>query len=122
MVKVKYDIGDIIKLCNENPMNSVWQIIELSTGKVFPVTGFSGTFGSISFSCNYEQKEDSKQQTSKAVVKEFSEYNKDQVIYCTIWDFMDNGHKYTWRDFHVRDLVYSDKVFTLFIDNRNGIR
>ena len=103
-------------------MNSVWQIIELSTGKVFPVTGFSGTFGSISFSCNYEQKEDSKQQTSKAVVKEFSEYNKDQVIYCTIWDFMDNGHKYTWRDFHVRDLVYSDKVFTLFIDNRNGIR
>ena len=91
-------------------------------GKVFPVTGFSGTFGSISFSCNYEQKEDSKQQTSKAVVKELSEYNKDQVIYCTIWDFMDNGHKYTWRDLHVRDLVYHDKVFTLYIDNRNGIR
>ena len=119
---MKYDISDIIKLCNANPTNSVWQIIELSTGKVFPVTGFSGTFGSISFSCNYEQKEDSKQQTSKAVVKEFSEYNKDQVIYCTIWDFMDNGHKYTWRDFHVRDLVYHDKVFTLYIDNRNGIR
>lgn len=40
---MKYDISDIIKLCNENPMNAVWQIIELSTGKVFPVTGFSGT-------------------------------------------------------------------------------
>lgn len=88
---MKYDISDIIKLCNANPMNSVWQIIELSTGKVFPVTGFSGTCGSISFSCNYEQKEDSKQQTSKAVV-------------------------------NVRDLVYHDKVFTLYIDNRNGIR
>lgn len=59
---------------------------------------------------------------SKEVVKQVSEFNKDQVVYCTIWNYIDNCKKYTWRDFHVRDLVYSDKVFTLFIDNRNGIR
>lgn len=119
---MKYDISDIIKLCNENPMNAVWQIIDLSTGKTYPVTGFSGSPGTIAFS--YKKPEDSepKARTSKEVVKQVSEFNKDQVIYCTIWDFMDNGHKYMWLDFHVRDLVYSDKVFTLFIDNRNGIR
>ena len=37
----------------------------MGTGKVFPVTGFSGSFGDTSFSCHYTQKEGSKQQTSK---------------------------------------------------------
>lgn len=119
---MKYDISDIIKLCNENTMSAIWQIIDLSTGKTYPVTGFSGSPGTIAFS--YTEPKDSKPKfkTSKEVVKDFSEYNKDQVAYCTIWDYVDNGQTYTWRDFHIRDLVYCDKVFTLFIDNRNGIR
>ena len=61
---MKYDIGDINRLCKERPLNSVWQIIDMGTGKVFPITGFSGSFGDTSFSCHYTQKEGSKQQTS----------------------------------------------------------
>ena len=32
---MKYDIGDINRLCKEHPLNSVWQIIDMGTGKVF---------------------------------------------------------------------------------------
>lgn len=67
---MKYDISDIIKLCNENTMSAVWQIIDLSTGKTYPVTGFSGSPGTIAFS--YEKPEDSepKATTSKEVVNQ----------------------------------------------------
>ena len=119
---MKYDIGDIIKLCKENPANAVWQIIDLNNGKVFPVTGFSGSPGSIAFSCSYEQKEGAKQTTSKEVVKNLSEYIDDQVIYCTVWGYIDDGHECVWRDFHVRNITYCDKIFTLFIDNRTHSR
>lgn len=118
---MKYDIGDVIKLCNENPMTATWQIIDLSTGKTHPVTGFSGTFTTVCFSCQCVMSSEAKQKTSKEVVKKLSEYNKDQVAYCSIWGYIDDGTEYTWRDFHIRDLVYCDKVFTLYVDNRNGI-
>ena len=61
---MKYDIGDINKLCKEHPLNSVWQIIDMGTGKVFPVTGFSGSVGGNPFSFHFTQKKDSKQKTS----------------------------------------------------------
>nr|DAP32948.1 MAG TPA: hypothetical protein [Caudoviricetes sp.] len=57
--------SDVIKMCNEKPMNSVWQIIELGSGKVFPVTSFSGSPGTIAFSCKYSTPESVKQKTSK---------------------------------------------------------
>lgn len=78
---MKYDISDIIKLCNENPMTATWQIIDLSTGKVYPVTGFSGSPGTIAFS--YTEPEDGKPKstTSKDVVFE------PDALYLHIWDY-----------------------------------
>ena len=119
---MKYDIGDIIKICNENPMNSVWQVIDMATGDVFPVTGFSGNLCDIAFACNYTPKEESKQTTSKEVKKRMSEYGVEQVVYCSIWGYIKNGKEYTWRDFHVRNLTYSNKVFTLFINSDTNLR
>lgn len=115
---MKYDIGDINKLCKEHPLNSVWQIIDMGTGKVFPVTGFSGSFGDTSFSCHYTQKEGSKQQTSKDVLKKLADYIEDTVIYCTIWEYVHDGKECFWVDFHVRNITYCDRVFTLFVDSR----
>ena len=94
----------------------------MATGDVFPVTGFSGNPGDIAFSCDYKPEEESKQTTSEEVKKRMSEYSVEQVVYCSIWGYIKNGKEYTWRDFHVRNILYSNKVFTLMIDSNTRLR
>lgn len=40
----------------------------------------------------------------------------------TIWEYVHDGKECFWCDFHVRNITYCDRVFTLFVDSRTRNR